>query len=387
MDTRHPPAFSSDEYQRRLRGLRDGMRARAIDTLLVFVPENICYLTGYETIGYASFAALVVRHQDEPALLVREMERTVAETTTWLSSFVTFSDTEDPVEQTLELLRRHGWLDGTVAVEQNGWFVSPAIMDRLRRLLGDVADGSGLVERGRRVKSSAEIELIRRACRVTEAGMAAACGAIHPGATENEVAVAAYAAMMTAGSDFMVGDPIVTSGWRSGVAHCTFANRSLEAGDTILIELGGCQRRYFGPLMRGAAIPPVRPEAERMAEVIVGALNAAIAAIRPGVTSGQVDAVCRGILEDAGYEPYFRKRTGYSVGVAYGPDWGEGHILSLRRDDPTPLEPGMVFHMPPALRIPRQYGLGFSETVLVTPTGCEVLTWFPRRLHVAGGSS
>jgi Xaa-Pro dipeptidase len=258
-------------------------------------------------------------------------------------------------------------------------------MDRLRRLLGDVADGSGLVEQGRRVKSAEEIEMIRRACRVTEAGMDAACRAIRPAATENDVAVAAYAAMMAMGSDFMAGDPIVTSGWRSGVAHCTFANRTLEGGDAVLLELGGCRRRYFGPLMRGAAIPPVRPEARRMAEVIIAALNAAIAAIRPGIESGQVDAACRGILEDAGYEPYFRKRTGYSVGLAYGPDWGEGHIVSLRRNDPTPLEPGMVFHMPPALRIPREYGLGFSETVLVTETGCEVLTRFPRRLHIAGG--
>jgi Xaa-Pro aminopeptidase len=385
MDSRHPPAFTPAEYRRRLGGLRERLRTRAIDTLLVFAPENICYLTGYETIGYASFATLVVRGAGDPALLIREMERTVAETTTWLSSFGTFSDTEDPVEETVALLRRREWLDGTVALEQNGWFVSPATMDRLRRLLGDVADGSGLVEQGRRVKSREEIELMRRACRVTEAGMDAACRAIRPGATENDVAVAAYAAMMAMGSDFMVCDPIVTSGWRSGVAHCTFANRTLEAGDTVLLELGGCRRRYFGPLMRGGAIPPVRPEVRRMAEVIVAALNAAIAAIRPGVASGHVDAACRGILEDAGCEPYFRKRTGYSVGLAFGPDWGEGHILSLRRDDATPLEPGMVFHVPPALRIPREYGLGFSETVLVTETGCEVLTRFPRSLYIAGG--
>ncbi len=98
-----------------------------------------------------------------------------------------------------------------------------------------------------------------------------------------------------------------------------------------------------------------------------------------------MDAACRGPIERAGFEPNFRKRTGYSVGVGYAPSWGEGHIVSLRRDDPTPLEPGMVFHMPPALRVPRRYGLGFSETVLVTETGCEVLTAFPRRLHVAEG--
>ena len=121
-----------------------------------------------------------------------------------------------------------------------------------------------------------------------------------------------------------------------------------------------------------------------MADVIIAALEAAIGAIRPGVTSGSVDAACREPIERAGFEPNFRKRTGYSVGIGYSPSWGEGHIVSLRRDDPTRLEPGMVFHMPPALRVPGQYGLGFSETVLVTPTGCEVLTNHPRRLHVAG---
>jgi Xaa-Pro dipeptidase len=69
--------------------------------------------------------------------------------------------------------------------------------------------------------------------------------------------------------------------------------------------------------------------------------------------------------------------------VAYAPDWGEGHIISLRRDDPTPLEPGMVFHIPPALRVPRRYGLGMSETVLVTEGGCEVLTRFSRTIYRA----
>jgi Xaa-Pro dipeptidase len=182
----------------------------------------------------------------------------------------------------------------------------------------------------------------------------------------------------------MAGDPIVTSGWRSGVAHFTFGNRTLEPGDALLLEMSACRRRYFGPLMRGAVIAPVRDEVRRLADVVVEALDAAIAAIRPGASSGDVDAACRAPIERAGYEPYFRKRTGYSVGVGYAPDWGEGHIVSLRRDDPTRLLPGMVFHIPPALRVPRQYGLGFSETVLVTETGSEVLTSFPRQLHVAG---
>ena len=376
--------FSDGEYRRRMTELHARMEERGIDTLMVFVPENVCYLTGYETIGYSSFQSLIVPRKGEPLLFVREMERTVAETSTWLSDFELFADTVDPVERLAQLLDERGWTKGTLGLEMNAAFIPAGTMMRLMERLGSKTDGSGLVEQGRRIKSRAEIDLIKEACGVTEAGMKAAWETIRAGATENQVAAAAYSAMMNAGSDFFVGDPIVTSGWRSGVAHFTFANRTMEPGDTVLLEFGGCRRRYFGPLMRGAAIAPVGPDTDRMAKTIIEALDAAIDVVRAGVASGDVDRACREVLENAGYEPYFRKRTGYSVGVAYAPDWGEGHIVSLQRDDPTPLEVGMVFHIPPALRVPRQYGLGFSETILVTDTGSEVLTHFPRRLHIAG---
>jgi Xaa-Pro dipeptidase len=310
------------------------------------------------------------------------MEKVVAETTTWLDEFDIFADDEDPIERLAQVIAGAGWSGKRLAAEMNGGFVSAALMRKIEARLPGLADGSGLVEAGRRVKSGEEIALIRKACRFTEAGIDAAYRTIRPGATDNAVAAAAYSAMMAAGSDFFVTDPIVTSGWRSGVAHTTFCNRTLEAGDAVLLEFGACHRRYFGPLMRSAVIGPVKPEIRRMAEVVIEALTAACEAIRPGVSSGAVDEACRQPIEKAGFEPYFRKRTGYSVGSAYAPSWGEGHIISLRKDDPTLLEPGMVFHMPPALRMTRQYGVGFSETVVVTETGCEVLTQLPRELHI-----
>ena len=376
--------FTQGEYDQRVAAVRAGMAARGLDLLVVTVPENVTYLTGYETIGYASFQTLAVPLVGDLLLIVREMERTVAETTSWVPSVETFSDTDDPVDVTRRVLGPRNLLNGRVGLEDQGWFLSPAVHARLRAALGDhVEGGSGLVEAVRRVKSPAEVDLIRSACRLTEAGIQAALETIAPGRTENQVAAAAYAAMVGGGSDFLVGDPIVTSGWRSGVGHFTFANRVLEPGDAVMLEFGACRRRYFGPLMRSAVIGEPAPDLTRMGETVIAALEAAIAAMRPGVTSGAVDQACRGVIEAAGYEPYFRKRTGYSVGVAYAPDWGEGHIISLRRDDPTPLEPGMVFHIPPALRVPRRYGLGMSETVLVTEGGCEVLTRFSRTIYRA----
>ena len=94
-----PLAFSESEYARRLRDLRARMRARFLDALLVVVAENITYLSGYETIGYSNFGVLVVRQDADPFLFIREMERTVAETTTWLRDFETFADDQDPLEQ------------------------------------------------------------------------------------------------------------------------------------------------------------------------------------------------------------------------------------------------------------------------------------------------
>ncbi len=134
--------------------------------------------------------------------------------------------------------------------------------------------------------------------------------------------------------------------------------------------------------MRTAVLGEPSSEIQSMCDVVLQALNAAIAAIRPGVAAGSVDQACRGVIEDAGMEAMFRKRTGYSMGVAFAPDWGEGHIVSLRKDDPTELVPGMVFHIPPALRAFQRLCVGLSESVLVTEAGCEVLTQLPRELHV-----
>ena len=348
--------------------------------------ENITYLTGYETIGYSNFGVLAVRQEGDPLLFIREMERTVAETTTWLRDFEIFADDQDPLEQAVTALRKRGWLDGRVGVELGESFVSPGTMDRFRRLLGPTVDGTGLVEAGRAIKSAEEIALIRQACRITEAGAIAALDAIRPGRHRERGLQRRLRGDDGAGLRLLRGRPDRDLGVAVGGRAPHVRQPAPRAGRHDPARAERVSPAVLRPAHAG------RRHRRRCATRCAGCptssstrCNAAIAAIRPGVTSGAVDAACREPIERAGFEPNFRKRTGYSVGVGYAPSWGEGHIVSLRRDDPTRLEPGMVFHMPPALRVPRQYGLGFSETVLVTPTGCEVLTNHPRRLHVVGG--
>jgi Xaa-Pro dipeptidase len=377
-------AFPREEYGARVAKVRQTMAERSIEVLLVFTPENINYLTGYDTIGYSSYLCLALPVDQNPVMVIREMERGVAMSTTWLTDFSTTGDTDDPIKRTVDALSSRNLAGRRIAMEATAPFMTARTWLRLKAALGAdrVADGSEIVEPVRAIKSPLEIEKIRTACRLVDEGMEAAIGAVRDGGTENDVAVAAYAAMVGRGSDPLVSNPIVTSGPRSGVAHTSFKNRRLERGDTVLIELGATVSRYGGALMRTAVLGQPSDEALKMADVVLRSLDAAIAAIKPGVTAGSVDEACRRVIEDAGYEAMFRKRTGYSVGVAFAPDWGEGHIVSLRRDDPRLLEPGMVFHMPPALRAFQRLCVGMSETVLVTESGCDVLTSHPRRLHV-----
>jgi Xaa-Pro dipeptidase len=93
-----------------------------------------------------------------------------------------------------------------------------------------------------------------------------------------------------------------------------------------------------------------------------------------------VDAAAKRAAARHGRLGSFTKRTGYSIGLNYAPDWGEGHFLDLKENDPTVLESGMTFHMPMSLRADGELAVAVSESVMVTPTGCEVLTNYPREL-------
>jgi Xaa-Pro dipeptidase len=114
-----------------------------------------------------------------------------------------------------------------------------------------------------------------------------------------------------------------------------------------------------------------------MAEASRDALEAAVAAMRPGVTSHEVDRAARAVMERAGLGQHFSHRTGYSIGIGLPPDWGEGRIMSINENDPTVLEAGMCFHLIPDLKIVHEGGVVFSESVVVTDTGRARLTDFP----------
>jgi Xaa-Pro dipeptidase len=198
------------------------------------------------------------------------------------------------------------------------------------------------------------------------------------GMTENELAGEVHRTMVGAGCEYTGLPAFVASGHRALVSHAIWSDKVIEKGDNIYAEFAGTVQRYAGPLFRTLVVGPPSESIARNAATAARMLDAAMKALKPGVTSQDVS---RAVTEasSAGGAKVF-KRPGYSVGLNFAPDWGEGIFLELIDGDETVIEENMVFHLPQSVRVPGEAPVAISETVLVTKTGIEVLTNFKREL-------
>lgn len=383
-----PLPFSDAEFQRRLLGVRSGMQERGLAAFLSFTPENMYYLTGHDSPGYYFYQTCVVTQHTKPVNVLRRNESTNTLGRSWSRLAVAFGDREDPVEATIGLLAELGVVGQNIGVEPDSWFITPErylqLQAAVERRGGRVLPVSGLVERLRVVKSAEELVYTRAAARALERPMRIAIEASREGTTENDVAALAVAELIRSGCEYAGLPPFITSGPRSRLCHSTWSGRRYQRGDVLNYELPGVINRYCAALMRCGTVGPPDAELSRRSAVVQEALENVIAAIKPGRTSDEIHQVNTDTFRKHGYAHLLAGyRTAYSVGINYPPDWGEGHAMSIWQGDQRPLRAGMTFHLVPGFIDAERYLIVISDTVLVTETGCEVLTSFPRDLFVA----
>jgi Xaa-Pro aminopeptidase len=368
--------FQRSEYEKRLADVRRNIEQKGIEILLTSVPENIYYLTGYDSMGYFTFQVLIVPIDRDPVFLTRALNVDKARMYSWLSYVEGWDDLSNPAEATYNVLHKYG-LDGRRLANQNdSWFLSVAHYKHITARLGlsDLEDGSGLIEAVRMRKSPQEIAYMRKAGEVCIASLTAAIEATWAGIYDHLIAAEAHRALIAAGSEYLGHALQVCSGAAAGLSFETWGRRQIQANDCVYMEMGGTWNRYNVAMSRTVLVGSPDPLLRKMAEVSREALAAARTKLKPGATSGEVDFAAREVIRRAGLADAFRHRTGYSVGIGYPPDWGEGRLQSIKEGDSTVLEPGMVFHLIPDLKLAGLGGAVFSETVVVTDTGNEVLT-------------
>jgi Xaa-Pro dipeptidase len=377
-------AFPKSEYDARVARAREGLAAAGLDAMVVTGPENIFYLTGQQTPGYYMFQALVLPAEGDPVFVIRQLEYFNFVANTFIADAAIYQDSEDPVGFLTKVLADKGLIGKRVAIDKRGWFLPIAIYEALQQKLGAIGDAAGIVERLRMIKSPLELEKLQLAATYVDAGMRAGAAAVKAGNTENDMVAAMMGAAIAAGSEYMGMEPLCSSGPRSGVPHGTWKRRWFQDGDPVLLEMAGVHDRYHAALMRTAWIGEPPAQAVEMMNVCLEALAVSLEEVKPGVRCEVPHLAAQAVIDKAGYTDSFRKRLGYGMGISFAPDWGEGGIIGLNKGITTLLQPGMVFHLPPALRIYGRFTVGVSETIAVTDTGYRQLGTIDRAMQIVG---
>lgn len=236
-----------------------------------------------------------------------------------------------------------------------------------------------LVEEARAVKDAAEIDRLRAAAAGLTPVAAVALQAVREGRRERDVAAVLEAAMREAGFERLAFDTIVASGPHSALPHYRAGDRKLESGDLVVLDFGGVLDGYCSDLTRTVAVGTPPDKAKRLHAAVREAQQAAISAVRPGVAATAVDAAARNVLVEHGLGEAFGHGTGHGLGLDVHED---PRITRPRPDVPdVPLVAGMVFTIEPGAYLPGFGGVRIEDDVLVTETGCEVLTSVSRDLQ------
>ena len=382
------PDFSQNEYQRRHEKLRRLMVARDIDACLISGPENIYYLSGLSHMGFFAYHLLIVPRGGRMALICREMERVTVEKLVvrpGRADFFGFGDGDDPGEFTAGVLQRLGLAAGRLSVEKRSNFLPPRVLEKMAARLPQAifADGSGLVETLRQVKSERELAHTRAAAGVSVAMMRAARDMAAPGVSEREIAAEVHRAMALAGGTYPGFSPFIRATPTLGEEHRTWSDYRLQPGDVLFVELAGCVNHYHAPMGRLFYVGRASTEAREMARLCLEAFDQVVQTIRPGVTAGQVYRAWQDVVDRAGLSHYRRHHCGYMTGIGFPPSWvGGSMVVGLRHDSDLALQVGMVFHLMSWLMGAGPGNYFVSDTAMVTAEGCKVLTAFSQELQV-----
>lgn len=373
--------FPEQEYAERLARVRDRMAREDFGALLLTDPSDIFYLTGYSTFEVSVHVALVVT-QEDVLLQVPSIEMGPAMMTTRVSRVSGYrwegiGEVLEPLVQALN--------DGVETVGIDAWHGSlrQGVLESLKARMAGVRflNNGGLLKQIRIVKSDAEIQFLRESARITAEGLRAGVAAVQPGVTDNDIAAEGARALLAAGSEFMSMQPIVVTGRRSSVIHCNHKNTVVEKGDPVFLEFGSAWHRYTAPMMQ-TVVAGAEPSSE-MRKVHDGCrriVDTLLEAVRPGVTFDQAAQEAEKALQPLADKVFFSGVFGYTVGAQFPPSWVEGSGF-IARGGNMEFRPGMVFHLPICLRIPGQWGIGCSETILVTADGAEPITDNPWTLR------
>lgn len=381
-----------DEARERHRIFQRRLADAGIEVALITDEASIGYLAGfwgYLSVEFGRPTCLIVRPDADPVVVTPLMESEMVGAMTWVKNIITWEDMgnnhwSNVLPQVLGAARSVAVERATLPAILRNWF-DEQMPDT------DLTDVSPILGSMRMIKSPAEIDVMRQAGQVAGAMMAAAHSALAQGVPEYEAALAVIDAGTRKAAGFLTargweafvspmiqGLQVMQSGSDTSMVHRRASVKRLEPGDPVyfcfcnmaqfkLYKLGFDRMFFIGHASDAAA---------KVQEAAIAAQHAAIGAIRPGVTAQSVAEAANEVYRARGFEAGYR--TGRSIGMSYL------EAPELKQGDMTVLQPGMTFAVDGGISVDGQCGGRIGDSVVVTETGCDYLTDYPRELLIVG---
>lgn len=352
----------------RLERLRSGLADRGLDALVVSMPENRLYLSGFSgsagvLLITASKAYLITdfRYVDQAAAQAPDFEVVKPETTA-PAMLAKLLDQEQ--------VKRLGFEGNFLTVDEHATYQST---------LGqrELVSATGLVEKLRLIKDASELAIMRKAAAIADQAWAQLIPMIKAGAVERDLAVELEYRMKKLGSEGNAFDFIVASGVRSALPHGRASDKVIESGDLVTFDFGAIYQGYASDMTRTVMVGEPTAKQREIYEIVLEAEKRGLAACRAGMTGKELDEVCRSFIREKGYGEAFGHGTGHGVGL----NVHEGPSVSFRGEGQV-LEPGMIVTIEPGIYLSGWGGVRIEDLVLVTENGCESFSQSPKDLLI-----
>jgi Xaa-Pro aminopeptidase len=347
--------------------LRKLLKKTGADALLVTSGPNVTYLTGFT--GDSSY--LLLAQNDQVLISDGRFLTQIEEECPGLE--MSIRPTSILIHQQVAKILRSARVS-RLAIEAEAMTVAARdrIAERLPKL--QMRATNGIVEHLRQVKDREELALIRRAAKISEKAFEVIRASLRPEQTERQIGDALEHQFRVFGGDGPAFPPIVAVGSRAALPHATLTDHRVGDGDILLIDWGAQYQLYKSDLTRVLVTGRISTKLRRVYEVVLSAQSRAIAAIRPGVSTSEVDAAARSATIEAGLD----RRFSHGIGHGFGLEIHESPRMSGRNT--ATLKPGMVVTVEPGVYLPGWGGVRIEDDILVTRNGHEVLTGVPRQL-------
>lgn len=354
------------DFKARVRNLQQALQSQRVDALLVTHMPNVRYLCGFT----GSSGALLVG--PDSATLFTDGRYTVQARGEALGTRVRIAKGNPSTAAIANLARSKqtvGIEADRVTVSQRAALSKAAPRARLKPL-------SGLIERARMVKQADEVLQLKAAVMLASGLFEVLLHGIKPGVTEGHVAAELEYVARRSGAQGMSFETIVASGPRSAMPHGVASEQPIPASGFVVLDYGVILAGYCSDMTRTVYVGPPGRKQRGLYQAVLDAQLAAIDAVQPGVQAGKVDQAARKVLRKAGFDSYFTHSTGHGVGLEIHepPRLGKGQTELL--------QPGMVITIEPGAYIPGLGGVRIEDMVLVTETGCQVLTPTSKELMI-----